>query len=365
MDRWSLPGPDRYLRGAVEALQQGHNLILGTPATGCPGDLATILRDRLLADSWNVAGPVDAGAADPVEALFDGLGLESDPAGGRRTTSLLYECMASGQVVLVRGVSAATWPAWRRMLTEFEALSRNVSAFDRSLLMVVTEGVPLAALQVSAAALRGLPWKGVVGEIDMLLYVSARLHEKSAATARSNLVARAIAKLALWDFELADALLERTPAELFKPAALMAAVAASADQGRERAGTWESGGLQRFDGMELRHPFVHAAAGDPEGNLAMRVWAAQAAEIFPAIELQRRALAKRIRTMVQMPVMLGNMSVADLDDLEIGQLNDLARQHRLPASICQATEKWRWIRNRLAHLQVLEAHKALDPELLG
>lgn len=363
MNRWSLPGPAHFLRLAAEALREGQNLVLATPVHAL-GGLCGALEHHLHNEGWRVAGPVADDASDPVDQIFASLGLD-DGGASRRSVSLLRQRLEPGQAVLVRGVGPVGWPAWKRMLEEYEVASRGVSSFDRPLLVVLTEGVPMSALPGRAAALKVLPWQDVVGELDVLLYATNTLRERGTLDHQSKLVARIIGRLALWDLTLADNLLDQRPAELFRPAEIVRLASVAAEYAPQLQMNWESGGLQRFDGVELAHPFLVLAGGDRSGELAMRIWAAQAAEILPALELHRRELARRMRTMVSVPLHLGDEQFFDLDDLEIGQLAHLAVTRRLSHSIRQTADKWRRLRNKLAHLEVLEASDALDAELLS
>ncbi len=363
MNRWSLPGPAHFLRQAAEALREGQNLVLATPVHAL-GSMCGALEHHLHHEGWRVAGPVADDASDPVDQLFASLGLD-DGGASRRSVSLLRQRLEPGQAVLVRGVGPAGWPAWKRMLEEYEVASRGVSSFDRPLLVVLTEGVPMSALPGRAAALKVLPWQDVVGELDVLLYVTNALRERGTLDHQSKLVARIIGRLALWDLALADTLLEQRPAALFHPAEIVRLTSTVAEYAPQLQMNWESGGLQQFDGVELAHPFLVLAGGDRSGQLAMRIWAAQAAEILPALELHRRELAHRMGTMVSVPFHLGDEQIFDLDDLEIGQLAHLAAARRLSHAIRQTAEKWRRLRNKLAHLEVLEASDALDAELLS
>jgi len=130
-------------------------------------------------------------------------------------------------------------------------------------------------------------------------------------------------------------------------------------------GTWEEGGLAEFDSEELQHAVFLARGGDPTGELAMRLWAAQASELLPALEINRRQLAKRMKdARLRMPVSLNGELIHDLADVEIGPLLHLARVHRLPPDIVRVAEKYSRLRNKLAHLSPLCADEALDPEIL-
>ena len=198
----------------------------------------------------------------------------------------------------------------------------------------------------------------------MLLYVSALLRKRSAIDSRTKIVSRIVAKLALWDFSLADQLVEQKAADFFSPNDLIGKLAAIGEVTSILERTWESGGLQKYDGVEMLHPFVLAKDSVLAPIITKRVWAAQASELLPMLELQRSALAKRMQRLVPKVLNVDGEIVKDLDDLEFGQLALVARQHKLGKELTRLTTKWQVFRNRLAHMRLLEEHEALDTELL-
>lgn len=363
MDRWSLPGPAHFLRQVTDALRDGQNLILATPIHVLAG-LCEALEHHLSVEGWRVAGPVVDGGSDPLDQLFAALGLD-DSGAARRSVALLCKAFEAGQVTIVRGVGVRGWNAWRRFLEEYEVASRGVSAFDRPLIIVITEGVPLPSIPARATALRMFAWQDVISELDVVLYVTDLIRGRGALDFRSKLIARTIGRLALWDLDLADYLFDHRPTRLFQPMELLSIPSPSLDRTPALESNWESGGIQQFDGVEMAHPLLLMAEGDLAQELEMRIWAAQAAEILPALELHRRALTRRMRTMVMLPIQLGDERFSDLDDMEIGQLAHVASKLRLSRAICQTADKWRRLRNKLAHLEALDANDALDGELLS
>jgi len=361
MDWWSLPGPGSFLSEVVEALRDGQNLVLAKPLNAAVG-LSTALEQKLHDEGWRLAGHVNADASDPVDRLFSSLDLD-DCGAQRRSIALLRQCLGAGVIVLVSGVGSAVWPVWKRFLTEYEVASRSVLCFDRPLLIVVTEGVAASDLPPRAAALKIFQWKNVVGELDMLLYVNQVFRSRGKLDFASRHVARMISRLALWDFALADHLLDQRPDDLFQPAVMIRSACEALGHPVGMTRSWDSGGLQCLDDIELAHPFLLASQGDPHADLIMRIWSAQATEILPALEIHRRELARRMKPMVSVPFQMGEDQIIDLDDLEIGQLAYVAHTRRLSSAIQQKAEKWRRLRNKLAHLEPLDASEALDCEI--
>lgn len=363
-DRWALPGPAGFLEGLGKLLRQGESVVVGCPhsvASSLGGILENYVRDQ----SWRVSGPIHTAGAAPVDELFDALELD-EGRGSRRSVASLLGHLTTTCVIIVSGVEKRFWPSWQRFLVEFENSSRAVPVVDRPLILLIAEGIPKNGLLPRAVAMRSVAWDGVIGEADTFSYVIQATRAKGRPIdAQQKLVARIITRLALWDLELAERLLAVPPRDLFNPVNVIR----SATDGMEAYGqlgtTWEEGGLAEFDGERMTHPVVLARQSDPQGELQMRLWAAQAAEVMPALELNRRWLAQRMKGgRLRLPVLLNGETITDLDDIELGPLLHLARSNRLPSDIVRLATKFRDLRNKLAHLKPLSADEAFDNELL-
>lgn len=360
MHCWNLPGPSHFLDQAMVALRDGYNVLIPVPLHGMHG-LSRALEYRLHRDGWDCHSVRDEGGA-PVEQLFVALGLD-DGGAIRRTVSLLRQSLKPGQVVLIHGVRPPTWSAWKQFLDEYELASRGVGTIERPLVVLLTEGVSLHEMPERGAALRVLECDNVIGEIDVLLFTTSILRNGVKADYKVKLIARMICRLALWDLDVARFLTERRPEELLDPKTVLneAILELGLPDGLTR--TWESGGVQRFDDVECAHPFIVVSEGDVRRELTMRLWAAQAAEVLPALELQRRSLVRRMRGLVTMPVEVNGTKYDDLDDMEIGPLSHVANVCRLNNTIRLPANKLKRLRNCLAHLEVLGAADIFDEEL--
>jgi len=364
MDRWSLPGPAGFIAEVIDALREGACVVVGASSSACTA-LALPLEDRI-ADEWRLTGPIVPSGLEPLDEIYAALDVNDDPSERRSAASLIRE-IESKRVIMVTGVEMQNWPAWQRFLDDYANSSRSVSAVDRSQLLVITSGVPQGRLPSRAPALIPLTWDGVVGEADVFSYVIQSLRRDGRRVdSQAKLLARIITRLALWDFDLVDGLLRLDPRQLFDPKAAVKAAASSLPALQQLGTRWEDGGFTVFDGEALQHAAALARSGDPGNELQMRLWAAQASELLPALEICRRQLAKRMKdARLRLPVDLNGEMVHDLLAVEIGPLLYLAKKYRLPSDIVRVADKlWRF-RNKLAHLVPLEADEALDPELLS
>lgn len=364
MDRWSLPGPAGFIAEVVDALRDGANVVVGVPLP-VRAEMSSMLEDQLVNESWRVARTADTSELSPLDQLHETLEVDDDPS-SRRSIASLMASIRSKHIVIVSGVETSQWPAWKLFLDDYANASRAVMTIDRTQLLMIAAGVPARQLPSKAPALTPLIWNGVVGEADVFGYAIQSWRDKGGIIdAKAKLVARIISRLALWDFDLIDRLLGVDPRDLFDPKAAVLAAAAGDSTMQHLDALWEKGGLAEFDGEEFQHALTLARDGDPKGELAMRLWAAQASELLPALEIKRRQLAQRMKdARLKLPVPLNGEMIHDLLDIEIGPLLRIAREHRLPSDIVRVAEKYWRLRNKLAHLRPLSASEALDPEVL-
>lgn len=375
MKWWRLPGPARFIDATQQALCEGSSVILGLPRHA-PADLCAAIAEPLRTGSdWLVeAVQVEAGA-DPLQQVTCALYLEPESWGRWSTTSLVaaLEARGSNQLVVVDAVSEQDWDRWRRFLLEYEVASRSCAAQGRPVLLVAAAGVPPKRLQTPGAALSLRLWQGVFSELDALLYASQALRERT-GWRHPKLAARQIANLALWDVTLADFLLQQREADLFAPLPLLQRALQETALGRDRGSAWEHGGCDRFDGQDTTHSLVLAARqGSGQQELERRVWAAQAGELLPLIELRRREAAEQLGRFVKCPLWLDGLNrekairVDSLSDLEIGQLAHVMRTSgQLPEGrLRERIEVLVRLRNQLAHLNLLCAEDAWHAHLHG
>lgn len=351
MEYWHLPGPTAFAGALADAVADGRNVVIACPA-GIASALARMVRDQ----RWDLAlSPRDwvATCDAPIAQIFEALDIHpvpDSPSVGALVTLIASE--RKGRPVIVSEVGLEEAAAWVKFISAYEGACRSVSKFDRAPVIIIAGGVPTRLLPVRAAALDILLWDGWVGEADILGYIGQYWRrEGRGMDPLGRLCARIITRLALWDFDLVDRLLRLEPRRLFEPVPVLVDMAM--EQGGQLGRTWETGGIGHFDGDQMVHSLVLAAEGDPAGELLMRLWAAQAAELLPVLEIRRRALVARMKSTRQhaQRMILNNAPVTDLDEVELGGLAYLARTHAFPQPIQSETERLRWLRNRLSHLK--------------
>lgn len=364
--KWrSLPGPASFIDSVLQKMRSGVSVVVAAP-TLAPSGLEVAFVDSLQHDRWLVQRVTADSEDDPLEWLTERLYLEPERWVGW-SVERMFERLTPGQVIVVDGVTDKNWEAWRTFLRDFEVASRQRASDERALLLIVVRGVPRKRLHTSGAALDLRVWSGVVGELDSLTYVDQRLRQNQQLNRCHKLIVRHIAALALWDLDLADFLAKQPAIDVFDIKRLLQAARHSLllDGGPMGAG-WEQGGSDHFDGVEMSHPFVLLEREDPEDELGRRVWAAQAAELLPLIEVRRRELIRRLERHVPCPFWIdGKRQIRSLDELEIGSLAYVTQTHGVKGELRECAEWLANCRNTLAHLRSLTGREALDARLHG
>jgi hypothetical protein len=367
MDRWSLPGPAGFIDSLLQELRDGTNVIVGAP-TNVATALQPVLESRLVDCGWRLTGPFMPSDGQPIDVLYMELDMQATRPAGRSIASLMIDIEKSKRgksIVIVTILDDRHWSSWLRFIEEYANASRALPAIERTQFLLMASGIPKNKLTINKApALQCFIWDGHVGEADVFSYVhqSLRQTQKKIDPRFSKLIARIVTRLALWDFDLADRLLRLDWRDLFDPMQALLTVDVP-DEGRTVTDTnWEKGGSAEFDGERMIHAFVLSRSSDPKKELAMRLWAAQAAELLPVLEVKRRQLVERMKSTRKLPLSLtlNDEPVRDLNDLEIGDLFYLAKKHRLPTNIVSMAEKFRKIRNKLAHLEPVGIEEAFN-----
>lgn len=362
--KWqALPGPANFIAGVLQQLRDGNSVAVATPLVA-PQGLEDAFIEPLEHDRWRPQRVTVDAPGDPLQWLTEKLYIEPKQWAGW-SVERMFGSLSPEQVIVIDGVTESNWDAWRSFLRDFETASRQRASDERAVLLVFVRGVPRKRLQISGAALSMHIWSGVLGELDTLIYVDQRLRSNGKRARYHKLIVRQIAALALWDLDLADFLVDQPERSIFD--SLTVLKLGRTALGRDDASiiaSWEAGGMDNVDGVELSHPFVLVDNADADGELQRRLWAAQAAELFPLIEVRRRELVAELERHVPCPFWIdGTRKITSLEELEIGTLAHVAQTHGIRDDLRERTVWLARCRNALAHLRLLDDADALSARL--
>lgn len=362
--KWAgLPGPSAFFGRLLDKLRDGIGVVIAAPATAHP-DLERAVESTLDHERWPCLSLSYSGDQEPLQFLTEHCDVEPERSVGWNAGGLVQR-LSPSVALLVDGVTDRSWGPWQKFLREFDAASRSLPSGRRPLLVLTARGVPRARLGVDGVALAIIPWAAVIGELDVLSHVDRIFRDRQVPLPRHyKLLVRQVVALAQWDLPLAEFLTGQLEHDLFDP--LLVLGRARDVMGPERfpsAPDWHLGGTESFDGLEMRHPYVLLAEGDPSAELRRRLWAAQASELLPLIELRRRELLVVLARYIPMPLRFRDEQIGSLEELEVGSLAYLARRERLRPELVGLVQTLARYRNSLAHLETLNSAEALDPRL--
>jgi hypothetical protein len=294
-------------------------------------------------------------AADAVAALARHLGV-SDAEMPATTSGLVEMGAAAGRFLWFDGFEASgteTQKLWVRVAVELVTAAEQFG-------YVVPVTVNLSSLR-DVAGLEDSPrirrhrWWDIVGRLDVAVLLN--LLEPHIDPIRGG----QIIELTAGDLELAEQLagssdlamkdIEQVCRERAKELNLEDEVPAesSVDRSPGLEAAWLRGAFNVVDGMPAWHSGV-LACGARKRDLERRVWVSQIRELLPRLDFLRVGVADRA-------VEHGIIApwVANEKEVEFGDIARALRRHREHRELSELAAWMHRTRNRLAHLEVVDA----------
>lgn len=326
-----------------------------------PGDLRSALRG-MVSDAWAwVDLPADS-SSSPAAALCQMYGVAAGDTSSLTIRHLAGHEAFAGQLLWVTPHSSSSWQVWKAFLLQYADACRTVPEGRRSLFVVLLEGLPCTSAPEDDVTLCTKAWSDVVGEIDLLIYASLQLQRSSVPASKRSILALSVSRVALWDFDAADRLLNARPQDMLAPAAILDELARDRGWGNGTVVAWEAGTENHCDGARHTHSSICLAKGD-ERTVMHRVWSAQASVILPLIEKRRLELLPKTRRFLRLPVEIDGEVISSAEDLEIGHLAYAVSRSAADAVLKQRLQRLRRVRNHLAHMEVLDLTLAWHDDL--
>ena len=339
MRLWDLPGPGRFINDTCNLLRSGSSVLIRFP-----GDIPDGFDDAIATTLGNALriGHLHA-TPSPLDDLRSTYANGSDDI--RSLTDLCDHAGFRGRLVRLRSLDASNWDAWRGFLTRYAQVSRSRSLLGRTLFLVPLAGCPSVEPPTADVALANRTWDGVLDDIDLLLFASERLRQRVVNPLRRSLLATAVARVASWDFDTADALLAESDPTIMDPVDILRFIARDKGWSSETPLDWRTGTVSQSG---VVHP-ARAAVEDPPVEIHRRLWSAQLSVLLPWIEnLRHETVADNIYEVKRQMRNAGN-GEADPYELELGDLCRLFSQRGADKSIRRTLRRLRNVRNELAH----------------
>ena len=355
MNIWHLPGPSEYLAGVERSLRDGKSVVLRFPGVVPPG-FETALHVQL-EDCWHwerieVSRLAAVVSSEPLRQLVERFAPELSRISGLTAVELCVAEGFEGRLIWIDGLGNGNFLGWMTFLEKYSQVSRNMSMLKRTTFVAPLEthesGVSEADLGLMIH-----DWAGVIDEMDLAFLANDRLRTRGIDGVLRELLVMTVARVAAWDFAVAEWLSQASEEDILDPLALLKSAAA------ERGWTCEtpssvSLGTASCTGMP--HP-AHAAVSNPD-EIQRRVWSAQVSVLLPIIEVQRREIIRRHRNQIDAELRRANWE-EDAESLEIGRLAFLFSGAASEPEFSCRVERLRRARNSLAHGQPLPTSQAL------
>lgn len=369
LNPWELGGPRRFIEGVGESLRNSQSVVLGLPSHTVDHEgLRFALEGAFDKAGWHRSSTIEADQWPdmlPGDILATGLGLDVGQA--HVTGKTLCDMMVQSQVCMVCKIGPTQWPAWREFMLEFTRATQGKPTWERPMLVIMVTGVHPDALKINAPSAKVVLFDDVVTEIDALTYAMEKIEAspvaESLSSRRKLLMATMVSKIALWDLDLANRLIELGELGVHQPGELLDALglewSASGFPLSEDTSQWSTGQKAKMWGIGTVHS-VQAIRSSPV-TIDKRLWSAQAGQLMPLIEVIRAANLNRCARYVQLPVMTPAGRCNQIEDMEIGALAHFVRIcPNAEPSLVNLLNMLASARNLLAHATPLTPHMAVE-----
>ena len=355
MNIWHLPGPSEYLADVERSLRGGKSVVLRFPGV-VPSGFETALHVQM-EDCWRwerieVSPSAALVPTEPLRQLVERFAPELSRISGLTAVELCGAEGFAGSLIWIDGLGNGNFLDWMTFLEKYSQASRNMSMLRRTM-FVAPVGTHESGVSDGDVGLTIHDWAGVVDEMDLAFLANDRLRTRGIGGVLRELLVMTVARVAAWDFAVAEWLSQASEEDILDPLALLKSAAA------ERGWTCETPssvmlGTESCTGMAHA---AHAAVSKPD-EIHRRVWGAQVSVLLPIIEVQRREIIREHRCQIDAELRRANWE-EDAESLEIGQLAYLLRGAALEPEVSCRVEELRLARNSLAHGQPLPTSQTL------
>lgn len=377
---WDLPGPRRFLSGALDALEQGRHALFLLPTSVSRSELRNEilrgLRGRSLGELTSIR--IEGAHVDPLDPIRERLGL-----GAASVDELLSTAQRPSRFLAIDCASTdgdCGCVAFLRRAASFSQVNGG-STLQLLGLRDATERSTRTDVFLSVHA-----WWGTISQLDVDWLTKERLEQLPPRSAAERYWIRALCRgLAHCDVELASLLVEKRPRDFGSILALLSSMvpdrlearnlqearrlaercrATRAPESKTAVDLWHAGfidGHEDLGGIVLTRALT--LVGDEE-EVRRRLWLGQLEVLMPFVEQARLAVSNFLAQEYGdgwPSVLKARARHPDngLEQLEIGPLASLAATLRergfpLPKRCSAMIFAWRDLRNELAHRQPVE-----------
>ena len=348
MTLWDLPGGRRFIDAICNSLLGGSSVVMSFPGAVPEG-----LDDALSATLGNALQVGDLTAtAKPLDDLRHQ--YAGHPSHVNSISDLCDDLGFQGRLVRLRNLNEGNWPAWGDFLGRYAQTSRSRHLLGRSLFLVPLSSCDTLEPPPTDVALTHSIWDNILDDVDLLLFASERLRQRSGDTLFRSLLANIVARVASWDFDTAAALLAESDRTILDPIEFLRALAREKGWTADTPRDWQLGTESRSGAAHA----ARAALDNPPSEVNRRLWSAQLSVLLPWIEYRRyETVANNLKQVRRQMHRAGN---GRNDPFEL-EVRDLAIMFRgTNHSLRKIFQRLRHVRNKLAHQEHLTPTDVLN-----
>lgn len=366
---WSLPGPSSYVERIVGGLSDGQNVIVIIPKSETRGLRAAIqekLEEIRPFTSINF-DYINRTGLPPARYIHEIYEDDLDSARVLNAKSLAELDSFCGNSVWIENVNINELHIWYDFLCQYQHTCQCHEAYNRgTICLLVSQGSALG-LPTQDVALTIHYWNGAVGRVDISTYIEAINKHTDSLHLLRRLKTAIVTELALSDSQLAIDLSAYSLKLLIdnpQLALLRDDISQIRTNNLTELADIEKNMMLSIDGTMLKHSSVLALEGNLD-EIKRRVWAAQIAVLFPALEQARiRLLNEDVKGFLSLPFSDGYEEINELFGLELGHIWFQIKCQTVPSTLKTLVYNLRKMRISLAHLTPVEYELICNPQVL-
>jgi len=366
---WSLPGPSSYVERIVGGLSDGQNSIVIIPKNETRGLRAAIqekLEEIRLFTSINF-DYINQTGLPPARYIHEIYEDDLDSTRVLNAKSLAELDSFCGKTVWIENVDINELHIWYDFLRQYQHACQCHEAYNRgTICLLVSQGTALG-LPTQDVALTLHFWNGVVGRVDISTYIESVNKYTDSSHFLRRLKTAIVTELALSDIKLAIDLSAYSLKVLIdnpQIALLGDDIYKIRTNYSTESADIENNMMLSIDGTMLKHSSVLALEGNFD-EIKRRVWAAQIAVLFPALEQARiRLLNDDVNGFLSLPFSNGYEEINELFGLELGHIWFQIKCQTVPSTLKTLVYNLRKMRISLAHLTPVEYELISNPQVL-
>jgi hypothetical protein len=289
----------------------------------------------------------------PIDQLYEQLTSESASEKRVKRADLVTHADVRGLVVWV-DIGASESPAeWIKFIESYAESLKRLEPDAPLLFIGVLQGDPANGAINEETHLSMRDWRHVIRVIDVRTVVEQELRKRNFNPTQHQLAVETIARVALWDLELASELTSYSLAEITDPFDVLEDYAQKREWSVHQEPRWEDGTCGQFFG-ELQ---THSALCMLQGNLQVverRVWAAQTGVVLPFLEARLRTLIDRLNCLPPTwSTNSGEHRIVNRENYELRHVAEILSEDGVSSGLTHMVRRFKDIRNRIAHLESL------------